>query len=214
MKKASNNKKSQGFSLLELLVATAITLILLGLATTLFARALGTRTRESRKTDALTSARAALNIISREISNSGYGLTNNGVVTADSNAGRMHFRANLTNTNNCVTEDGEDVTYFFDAANQSIVRYVRYATTPCGTTYTTATSVVVNRISNVTFSYFDYIGSNSTPTQSTTPTANTGRVRITVTVRLEDVEGQPDNQTVVFTSDVTLRNSPYMLNQY
>lgn len=213
MKKSKTNKSS-GYSLLELLVAMAITLILMGLATTLFARALGTRQRESRKTDALTSARAALNIISREISNSGYGLTTNGVVTADSNAGRIHFRANLFNTNNCITEDGEDVTYFFDATNQSIVRYVKYASTPCGTTFTTANSVVVNRISNVTFSYFDYVGSSSAPTQAVTPTANTGRVRITVTVRLEDVQGQPNNQTVTFTSDVTLRNSPYMLNQY
>ena len=212
--KTSYNKNSQGYSVIELLMAMAITLSLLGLATGLFARALGTRERESRKTDALTSARAALNLISREISNSGYGLTTNGVVTDDSNAGRIHFRANLINTNNCITEDGEDVTYFFEAATQSIVRYVRYATTPCGTTYTTANSVVVNRISNVTFAYFDYVGNNSTPTQSTTPTANTGRVRITVTVRLEDVQGQPNNQTVIFTSDVTLRNSPYMLNQY
>jgi prepilin-type N-terminal cleavage/methylation domain-containing protein len=212
--KKSNFNKSRGYSLIELLIAMAITLILLGLATTLFARALGTRTSESRKTDALTSARAALNIISREISNSGYGLTTNGIVTADSNTGRIHFRSNLFNNNNCVTENGEDVTYFFDAINQSIVRYVRYASTPCGTAFTTTNSVVVNRISNVTFSYFDYVGSSSAPTETSTPTANTGRVRITVTVQLEDVQGQPDNQTVTFTSDVTLRNSPYMLNQY
>lgn len=206
MKKESNTKHDKGFSLIELIIAMSITLILMGLATTLFAGALGTRTRESRKTDALTSARAALSAISREISNSGYGLTTNGIVTADSGAQKIHFRANLENEDYTTDGIGEDVTYFFDSATQSIVRYDPN-TTP-------TTSVVVNRISNVTFSYFDYVGSSSTPTTSTTPTNNTGRIRITVTVRLEEVIGQPRNQTVTFTSDVTLRNSTYMLNQY
>lgn len=198
--------KSKGFSLVELMIAMAITLVLMGLATTLFAGALGTRARESRRADALTSARAALSALSREIANSGYGLTNNGIVTADSNTQRLHFRANLNNDNYTTNSAGEDITYFFDTATQSIVRY--------DPNNTPTTSVIVNRISNVTFSYFDYVGSSSTPTQSTTPSANTGRVNITVTVQLEPVQGQPNNQTVRFTSDVTLRNSTYMLNQY
>jgi prepilin-type N-terminal cleavage/methylation domain-containing protein len=201
------NTGNSGFSLIELLIAMAITLILLGLATTLFAGALGTRSRESRKTDAITSARAALSAISREVSNSGYGLTSNGIVTADSSAQRIHFRANLFNEDYATDGVGEDVTYFFDTATQSIVRFDPN-TTP-------TTSVIVNKISNVTFSYFDYVGGSSTPSAaSATPTINTGRVKITVTVKLEDVVGQPKNQTVTFTSDVTLRNSTYMLNQY
>jgi hypothetical protein len=127
----------------------------------------------------------------------------------------LHFRSNVTNSNTVTCDPGEDVTYFYDAASSSIVRYDRFPSTPtnCGTA-TGETSVVVNRISNVTFQYFDYTGSNSTPTVSATPTINTSRVRITVTVQLDQVQGQPNNQTVTFTSDVTLRNSDYMLNQY
>ncbi|HVE59132.1 MAG TPA: type II secretion system protein [Pyrinomonadaceae bacterium] len=202
-KKITNNK---GFSLIELLIAMSITLVLMGVATTLFSGALSTRKRESRKTDALTSARAALSAISRELSNSGYGMTTNGIVTADSSAQKIHFRANLSNEDYNTNSVGEDVTYFFDSATQSIVRYDPN-TTP-------TTSVIVNRISNVTFKYFDYTGSNSTPTQADVATNNTGRVRITVTVKLEEVQGQPKNQTITFTSEVTLRNSTYMLNQY
>lgn len=199
--------KNRGFSLVELMIAMTITLILMGLATTLFAGALGTRSRESRKTDAITSARAALSAISREVSNSGYGLTSNGIVIADSGAQKIHFRANLYNEDYTTDSVGEDVTYFFDSVTQSIVRYDPNATP--------TTSVIVNRISDVTFSYFDYVGGSSTPSAaSTTPTANTGRVMITVKVKLEEVVGQPKNQTVTFTSDVTLRNSTYMLNQY
>ncbi len=205
--KKTKHTKNKGFSLVELLIAMAVTLILMGLATTLFAGALGTRTRESRRTDALTSARAALSAISREISNSGYGLTTNGIVTADSGEQKIHFRANLSNEDYTTDSVGEDVTYFFDAATQSIVRYDPN-TTP-------TTSAIVNRISNVKFAYFDYSGASSTPSAAlTAPTGNTGRVTITVTVKLEDVVGQPSNQTVTFTSDVTLRNSTYMLNQY
>lgn len=205
MKKVKNTK-NKGFSLIELIIAMAITLILMGLASSLFAGALGTRNRESRRADALTSARAALSAISREIGNSGYGMTTNGIVTSDSSAQKIRFRANLSNEDYSTDSVGEDVTYFFDSTTQSIVRY--------DPNNTPSTSVIVNRISNVSFSYFDYVGSSSTPTTVTTPTANTGRVRITVTVKLEDVIGQPKNQTVTFTSDVTLRNSPYMLNQY
>jgi len=198
--------KNKGFSILELLIAMSITLALMGVATTLFSGALSTRKRESRKTDALTSARAALSAISRELSNSGYGMTTNGIVTADSNAQKIHIRANLSNEDYSTDSVGENVTYFFDSATQSIVRYDPNAMPQ--------TSVIVNRISSVTFKYFDYTGSSSTPTEANVATTNTGRVRITVTVKLEEVLGQPKNQTITFTSDVTLRNSTYMLNQY
>lgn len=206
MKKIKHTK-NRGFSLIELLIAMSITLILMGLATTLFAGALGTRTRESRRTDAITSARAALSAISREVSNSGYGLTSNGIVTVDSSDQKIHFRANLFNEDYTTDSVGEDVTYFFDPATKSIVRYDPN-TTP-------TTSVIVNRISNVTFKYYDYNASGIiSEAGSTTPTGSTGRVTITVIVELEEVVGQPKNQTVTFTSDVTLRNSTYMLNQY
>lgn len=224
------NKKNAGFSLIELMIAMTVMLVLLGLVSTLFSRALGVRARESRRTDALTSAQAALNVMSREIANSGFGLYNNGnerralngIVVADSNAKKIHFRSNIFNIkpvsplpDDNIGKPGEDITYFFDSVTDSIVRYDRYAVLNQTTgLYDPQTSVIVNRISDVTFEYFNYSGSSSTPTVTAAPTINTGRVRITVLVRLEPVEGQPDNQTVKFSSDVTLRNSSYMLNQY
>lgn len=226
-KKHVGDGNNAGFSLAELLISMTIMLLLLGLVSALFARAIGIRSRESRRTDALTSAQAALGVMSREIANSGYGIIyasatsantpSNGIITADSNARRIHFRANITNENGETSSPGEDVTYFFDSATDSIVRY-----DPRGdVTKSPAeplTSVVVNRISDVKFGYFDYSGSSSTPTPNdqigaSTPTVNTGRVRITITVQLDPVQGQP-NANVNFTTDVTLRNSDYMLNQY
>lgn len=201
-----------------------VMLILLGIVSALLAKSLSIRSRESQKAEALASAQAALNVLSREIANSGFGINansnsqiaSNGIVTADSDATRIHFRANIENvgiisppagaTVLSTNQPGEDVTYFFDAATDSIVRY--------DPNDAPQTSVLVNRISLVTFTYFDYVGTNSTGTIATTPTNNTGRVRITVKVGLDPVSGQPNPIEVTFTSDVTLRNSSYMLNQY
>jgi len=213
MRKVKKNKQ-KGFSLLELMLAMTIMLVLMAIAATLFRSALGMRSRESRRTDALTSARAAINLMSREIANSGYALNYNGIITADSGEKRLRFRTNLDNTDTMTDDPNEDVMYYYEPATQSIVRYNRFPTS--GAT-SPEISYVVNRISDVTFRYFDYTGSNSTPQPldgSATPTTNTSRVRITITVRLDPAIGQPDNQTVQFTSDVTLRNSNYMLAQY
>ncbi len=199
-------------------------LVLLGIVGELLTRSLGVRARESQRTDALTAAQAALNVMSREISNSGFGLTtsadariaSNGIVIADSNAKRIHIRANIDNvgpmaaptgsTVLATNEPGEDITYFYDSATDSIVRY--------GPNDSPTTSVVVNRISDVEFEYFDYAGTGPVGTGGPTPTNDTGRVRITVTVQLDPVYGQPNPSAITFRSDVTLRNSSYMLNQY
>lgn len=198
--------------MIELIVAMTIVLALLALVSGIFARALSTRARESSRTDALTASQAALNVISREVANSGYGITesdgtaSNGLVLSDCTNRRLHLRANVDNNNLTTTEPGEDVTYFYDQATESIVRY--------DPNDVPQISGVVNRVSEVSFQYFDYTGSSSTPTMTTTPTKDTGRVRINVTVKLENVQGQLKDQKVTFTSDITLRNSNYMLNQY
>jgi prepilin-type N-terminal cleavage/methylation domain-containing protein len=228
--KITKANKNAGFSLIELLIAMTLMLVLLALVSTLFSRSISVRARESRRTDALTSAQAALNVMSREIANSGFGLyldsatkkPLNGIVIADSGSNKIHFRSNIENIKtalplpaNDISKPGEDITYFFDSVTDSIVRYDKYATKdPITGLYNPQTSVIINRISSVNFDYFNYSGSVSTPSVTATPTSDTGRVRITVTVKLEDVQGQPSNQVVTFTSDVTLRNSSYMLNQY
>lgn len=207
-----NNKKAEesGFSIVELLIAVTVMLVVLGLVGSLLSKSLSTRQRESSRTDALTSAQAALNVMSREIANSGYGLTNNGIVLTDSNAQTLHFISNVSNNNAVLTNRYENVTYFFDPVTSSILRHDANGVGAASP----QTSIIINRISNVSFLYFDYNGSNSAPTSSTTPTLNTGRIRVTLTVSLENVAGQPSNQAVVLVSDVTLRNSDYMLQNY
>ena len=221
MNRRTARQKESGFSLIELIVAMTIMLLLMGVVSMVLSKTMGIRSREGRITDALASSEAALNVMSREISNSGFGIrsaasartADNGILIDDSGSNRIHFRTNLTNTAPYsdtmepgeTTDPGEDVTYFFDDTTKSIVRY-----DPNGT----GTSVVVNKISNVTFKYFDYCTTCDPTAGSDVPSANTSLVMITVSVDLEPVQGQPSGQQVVFTSQVNLRNSSYMLKQY
>src|SRR4051812_29750237 len=94
--KVSSKKEQRGFSVIELLISMTASLVLMGVVTLVLGKALSTRSRESRRADALTSAQAALNVMSREIGNAGYGLSDstktfhdNGIVYADSGAQKL-----------------------------------------------------------------------------------------------------------------------------
>jgi type II secretory pathway pseudopilin PulG len=211
MKNRNKNTGVSGFSIVELMISMTIMLIILGLVSTLFSKSLATRQRESSRTDALTSAQAALNVISRELANSGYGLEGNGIVLGtDSDDEKLHFLSNIGNNNAIFTDPGENITYYFDPATQSILRHDAHGAAP----NTPQTSTIVNRISSLGFEFFDYVGTNPGTGPNLTPTVNTSRIRVTVSVSLEQVQGQVNPQSVVLVSDVTLRNSDYMLRQY
>jgi len=197
--------------MIELLIAMTIMLIVMGLVSTLFSRSLATRQRESSRTDALTAAQAALNVISREIANSGYGIAGNGIVLGtDSDSTKLHFLSNIKNDNTIFTDPAENLTYYFDPTTKSILRHDANGGGP----NVSQTSTIVNRISSLGFGYFDAMGTNPPTGPNLTPTVNTSRVRVTVSVLLEQVQGQANPQSVVLVSDVALRNSDYMLRQY
>jgi type II secretory pathway pseudopilin PulG len=103
-------KGMAGFSLVELLIAMLITLVALALASALLASEFNVRARENRRSEALADAQHTLNIMSREIANSGFGLTTNGIVAADSDTTSIRVRANL-NANSVVSDADEDVKF-------------------------------------------------------------------------------------------------------
>jgi Tfp pilus assembly protein PilW len=191
------------------MIAMAVTMILMAAATTLLSSSFRTRTRENQKSDALSDAQRALNIMSRDIANSGFGMDYNGVVVADSGQTAIRIRSNISNVNNIATDgQDEDVIYVFQGGN-AIVRY-----DPVSNPTTVS---LASRITSLQFQYYDYsynsAGAVVTSGPNNAPTINTGRVRITVGVTLDAVGSQPAAQ-VQLTSDVTLRNSPFMLGRY
>jgi prepilin-type N-terminal cleavage/methylation domain-containing protein len=196
-------ESQRGFSMVELIVSTVISLVILAACVGVFTSALGTRTRESSKTDAITSAQAALNVMSREIGNCGYGLMNNGLV-ADSTSSKLHCRTNVVNNNSTTSDPGEDIVYYLEGTNEnrSVVRH---------DLNTGGTSGIINRISSVEFIY--HVVSTDSGVAAG-PSVNV--VTITLTVDLDNAPGQPSGQTfpVRVSSNVTLRNSATMRGQY
>jgi prepilin-type N-terminal cleavage/methylation domain-containing protein len=207
----ANKKREDGFSLMELMIAMTITLVIMVAASTLLSKSLGTRTRENRKSDALADVQRALNIVSREIANSGFGLDNdNGIIIADSTNTQLRFRANIDNTNSTTTNLGEDVTYYL--SNYRLARYDKNA--PAGAE---TTALLANRIDTLTFDYYDVDAAgtavSATVNSPATPTARTVRIKITVSVTLPEMIGEPAS-TERLTSEVSLRNAPTVTTGY
>lgn len=201
-----------GFSLIELIITMGIVLVMMGGASQLLMSSLGARTRESQKSDALSDAQRALNIMSREISNSGFGLDYNGLVvpdchpatTIDPAAPQIRLRANVNNTDETTGQADEDVTFVYQGEPTfSIVRYDKNTET---------TTVLANRIDAMQIAYIDAAGATST---LATPEAVAAavRVRITVHVNLQPTASQPASQ-VRLTSEIALRNAPNIVSRY
>jgi len=198
----------RGFSLVELFIAMTVTLILLSGIGVLLADSLSTRSRENTRTEALVAAQGALNIMSREIANSGWGLNDNGIVFINSNANQLRIRANLNNTNLTTDDESEDVTYAYDAQNQAIIRYDRNAAT---------STIVASGITQLNFGYSDYkVQNNGTvliQPFGAAATVDTSKVRITISIALRKTGNQPDS-TITLTNEVSLRNAGFLLKGY
>lgn len=188
-----------GFSLLELLIAMTITIAVMVAASTLLVTSLRTRTRENLRSNALASAQRALNIMSREIGNAGYGLTDNGIIVADSATDSIRIRANLNNDASLDQTD-EDVRFIFQMANKAIIRFDN-SPAPSGSSV-----VLASNITGLTLTYLDAAGGAATP-----DTAE--RIRINVRVDLPAGPEQPAS-VVGLVSDVALRNAPKTLQQF
>jgi type II secretory pathway pseudopilin PulG len=195
LKKTTSAKPQAGFSLLELTIAMGITLAIMAAASTLLATSLRTRSRENTRSEALASAQRALNIMTREIGNSGYGLTDNGIITADSGVNSIRVRANLNNDSD-LSDTDEDVRFVFQSANGSIVRVDSVA----------GSVVLATNITGLTVKYLDMSG-------NTTTAATAERVNIDVLVDLPAALQQP-HSVVHLVSDVALRNGPNTLQQF
>ena len=189
-----------GFSLLELIIAMTITLAVMVAASSLLASSLRTRTRENLRSEALAAAQRALNIMSREISNSGYGLTDNGIVAVDSNASSIRVRANLDNNTDLNGID-EDVRFVLQPATSNN-QIVRYDNSNAGN----PPPILATNISTLTIKYLDVAGTDVNP-------ANAERVSIEVKVNLPAGPEQPAG-VVNLVSQVALRNAPGTLQQF
>jgi type II secretory pathway pseudopilin PulG len=214
----------RGFSLIELLIAMTVTIVIAGIASTLVAQSFRLRTREDARSDAIADAHRALNIVTREIANSGFGLIDNGIVPGDTGPGTIRFRANLNAYtrdtagnpvagSDSVSDRDEDIKYTMyndDAANRHYL--VRYDAILGAVNQREGTTVLANRLDSFQLQYFDSAGTELDV--ATTPEAviNAWKIRITVGVILpaQGQSGSPGYQpesAINLVSDVVLRNA-------
>jgi type II secretory pathway pseudopilin PulG len=224
MSSLNKQTRSGGFSLLELIIAMAITMTLMTAAATLLASALRVRSRENQKSDALADTQRALNIMSREIASAGFNLTNNGIVAAESGQNEIRVRSNLNKfdydpsvtaaSRNNIQDAGEDITYFINEADNTryLARHDRFGS---------GSTVLANRIDSMNIHYFAQKVTYTAPAAGTditdmsaaeVPPASAKYIVIAVSVTLDAV-GSPNTPgyqppySVLLCSDVALRNT-------
>src|SRR5215203_361571 len=159
-----------GFSLIELVIAMSVTIVIATIASTLVAQSFRMRAREDTRSDAIADAHRALNIVTREIANSGFGLLDNGIVPGDTGPGSIRFRANLNaytrdaagnpvSGSDAVSDRDEDIKYTMyndDVANRHYL--VRYDAILGAVDQREGTTVLANRLDSFQLQYFDSTG--------------------------------------------------------
>jgi prepilin-type N-terminal cleavage/methylation domain-containing protein len=214
----SARSRAAGFSLLELLIAMTITLVLMGLASALIAGSFNIRGRENQKSAGLADSQRALNGMTREIANSGFGLSDNGIVATESSSTSIRVRANLNafdkeNTSNSVSDSDEDVLYkLFTDSSQS---YVERIDINSGA----RTTILANRVDALVIRYYAdkvaYTAGNCDINTTATEVSTKSQAKyivIAACVQLPafGTPGSPGYQPVSrvqLISDVSLRNS-------
>ncbi|HEX7174014.1 MAG TPA: prepilin-type N-terminal cleavage/methylation domain-containing protein [Pyrinomonadaceae bacterium] len=207
MKRAQQQQQGRGreagFSLIELIIAMGLTLTVMSMASILLAEAFGIRSREHVRVEAIADAQRGLNILSREVANSGFGLTGNGIVAADSNANSIRVRANLNSfggagAQNATTDADEDL--IFSIIDNGVEKLIYRHDVNSGV----PPSPLADRVDSLEIEYLDEDDAEVAPDLAK-------KVRLTIGVLLPTVGNpsspgyQPASRTQVM-SEVSLRN--------
>jgi type IV pilus assembly protein PilW len=188
----SVHRKNDGFTLIELLIAIAIFSIIIG---AIFSFSIAQRKYlfvQGQMSEMIQNARAAMKMISGELSVAGYNPTGAVFTGILYNASQLQIYADV-NGNGLVTDANENVTYSYDLSNKRIVRSTGGGNQP-----------LAENVQNFSFQYLD-IGSNPT-----TDSKNIRQIRLTITARTSKPDPQytanSGYRTFTLTSLVTPRN--------
>lgn len=187
-----------GFSLIELLIAIAISGIVLGAVSSLFIMQNKSYSIQEQVAEMQQNARAAMDIMTREIRMAGYdptGLANASIVSATSNSINL---TQDTNGDGDTADANENITYslYTSGGIQKIGRNTGGGNQP-----------VVEHIQALTFAYYDSDGN------TTAILANIRQIELTITARTAnpdpDYTTNDGYRTCTLTSLITPRNLAY-----
>jgi prepilin-type N-terminal cleavage/methylation domain-containing protein len=189
------DSKNDGFTLVELLVSIAIFSVILG---SIFSFSIAQRkylSVQEQVSGMIQTARAAMDMISGELSVAGYSPSGAVFSGIPYNASQLQIYADL-NGNGVVTDPNENIIYSYDANSKKILRNTGSGNQPMA--------------ENVQGFTFDYLNAQGNPT---TLTANIRQIRITITVRTSKPDPQYTSnsgyRSYTLTSLVTPRNLAY-----
>ncbi len=193
-----------GFTLVELLIAMTIGLIILAALSSTFLMQSKIYDVQEQVVEMVQTARAAMDMITREIRIAGYDPkgamqrsdpTGAKFVGIPNDANKLQVYADL-NGDEDTGDSNEDITYTYDAANLQLDRNTGGGDQPFA--------------ENIQLFTFDYLDSNGNPAGTT---ANIRRIKITITARTSkpDWNYTPNSgyRTYTLTSLVTPRNLAY-----
>jgi len=184
-----------GFSLIELIVAIAISGIVLAAISTTFVSQSQSFEIQEQLVEMHQNARAAMDIMTREIRMAGYSPTGASIVGVHHHSDKIHIRADLTG-NGDTNDPNENIIYSYDAANLRIQRDAAAGIQP-----------FADNIQAFTMGYLDNNGN------ATTNSSDIRQIKITITARTATINrNYPFNggyRTYKLTSLVTPRNLAY-----
>ncbi|MBW1781907.1 MAG: prepilin-type N-terminal cleavage/methylation domain-containing protein [Deltaproteobacteria bacterium] len=183
----SNENGNNGFTLVELLIAMALAMVIIASLATTFVSQRKAYDVQEQILEMTQSARAAMDMMSREIRMAGYNPTGSMQTTDPTAAGFVGIPYSATQlaiiadlnqdgeTDGTVTDDdaNEEITYTFDSTNKQIDRDTGGGPQP-----------LAENIQSFTFEYYDSNGN------TTTTAADVRQIDITITVRTS--EPDPD----------------------
>ena len=189
------DSKNDGFTLLELLISIAIFSVVLGSIFSFFISQRKYLSVQEQVSGMIQTARAAMDMISGELSVAGYSPSGAVFSGIPYNASQLQIYADL-NGNGVVTDPNENIIYSYDANSKKMLRNTGSGNQPMA--------------DNVQSFTFDYLNAQGNPT---TVTANIRQIRITISVRTSKRDPQYASnsgyRTYTLTSLVTPRNLAY-----
>ena len=171
-----NNEK--GFTLIEMLISMAIGLIIMAALSSAFLMQRKTYDVQEQIVEMVQTARAAMDMMTREIRMGGYDPTGAGFDGIPYNAGQLQIRADIDDNAGTGVSDGytndsnEDITYSYDNTNRQIDRNTGGGAQP-----------FAENIQAFTFSYLDSSGN------TTTTTSDIRQIQITITAMTAEPDG-------------------------